>query len=163
MELSLFLLVKEESLSYNTILRGNSKTLNEFQKFFHILSSKEINIMRFIIHVNYQARRKKDCSRWGSNSQPRHISRVLTYKYRALTNCATGAYLHGNSLLIYTLHGIWNGESFVDIISLKNRLTNSDIYLFNNHLEFQRFKNVTCFWQWNKFNDSGPSDSTIHI
>lgn len=33
------------------------------------------------------------CSNWGSNSQPRHGSvQVLLYKYRALTNCATGAH-----------------------------------------------------------------------
>ena len=30
------------------------------------------------------------CSRWGSNSQPRHVSSTV-YKYRALTDCATGA------------------------------------------------------------------------
>lgn len=33
------------------------------------------------------------CSRWGSNSQPRHASmQVLLYKYRALTDCATEAH-----------------------------------------------------------------------
>ena len=29
--------------------------------------------------------------RWGSNSQPRHILTHTVYKYRALTDCATGA------------------------------------------------------------------------
>ena len=33
---------------------------------------------------------KRTCSRWGSNSQPRHIF-CTVYKYRALTDCATGA------------------------------------------------------------------------
>ena len=34
---------------------------------------------------------KKNCPRRGSNSQPRHRSQPLPYKYRALTDCATGA------------------------------------------------------------------------
>lgn len=37
---------------------------------------------------------KKTFPRWGSNSQPRHNSQVLSYKYRALTNCATGGGRH---------------------------------------------------------------------
>lgn len=36
---------------------------------------------------------QKLCSRWGSNSQPRHVS-CTVYKYRALTDCATGAWCH---------------------------------------------------------------------
>ena len=38
----------------------------------------------------WQNRKKTTCSRWGSNSQPRHIF-CTVYKYRALTDCATGA------------------------------------------------------------------------
>ena len=36
-------------------------------------------------------KREKNCPRRGSNSQPRHRSQPLPYKYRALTDCATGA------------------------------------------------------------------------
>ena len=36
---------------------------------------------------------QKLCSRWGSNSQPRHFSHVLLFKYCALTDCATGAHV----------------------------------------------------------------------
>ena len=38
----------------------------------------------------WQNQNKTTCSRWGSNSQPRHIF-CTVYKYRALTDCATGA------------------------------------------------------------------------
>ena len=35
---------------------------------------------------------KWNCPRWGSNSQPPHLSSTYTaYKYSALTDCATGA------------------------------------------------------------------------
>ena len=34
--------------------------------------------------------KKGSFPRWGSNSQPRHILTHTVYKYRALTDCATG-------------------------------------------------------------------------
>ena len=46
-------------------------------------------------HSPASSSHKNSCPWWGSNSQPRHGSAANTvYKYRALTDCATGAHTH---------------------------------------------------------------------
>ena len=47
-----------------------------------------------LLHIGRAKDTKCFCPRWGSNSQPPHLlDSILSYKYSALTDCATGARL----------------------------------------------------------------------
>ena len=63
----------------------------------------------FIIFIFNTWNKKIFCPRWGSNSQPPHLlDSILSYKYSALTDCATGAMLWINQKWTPTFIWVFN-------------------------------------------------------
>ena len=84
---------------------------------------------------------KMFCPRWGSNSQPPHLSGpILPYKYSALTDCATGA------SYILALKMIWRKSKQSEIdewyLNLKLILENQ-----SGHYLYWKISNFICVKQ----------------
>ena len=79
------------------LMHACNNTGTKFKSLKYVYSLIDFIQLKLFIFNFYTSRtwhpskcKKGSFPRWGSNSQPRHILTHTVYKYRALTDCATG-------------------------------------------------------------------------